>query len=275
MSSSIEFDPFESWEDDPLLEEPFDEDDLPDEGLEGHRERLRRRVDIAGWDTLRPQEMLELLLACVVPRQDVAAETRALLEAFGSVGGVFCASPEELAEVEGVTDAIIEWIGLAAELVRAYRDVMWEDDILLSCNRDVRGLLRRWPVPMRVGLWGLFIDFGYSMITYDRLDVPEIWWAPASFRVILKEILASRARYVVLARFCPGPPAVNPVEIRRLKDIIYTLEACDVHVLDYLLVSEGQFTSLYRAGRLDDDRLPPELETMRHNYLMNIVPTDE
>ena len=73
---------------------------------EGHRERLRRRMEREGWDALRPHEMVELVLYHAVPRQDLSDISRVLVDRFGSVGGVFRASREELLAVDGVTPTV-------------------------------------------------------------------------------------------------------------------------------------------------------------------------
>ena len=51
---------------------------------EGHRQRLRQRMEREGWDALRPHEMVELVLNHAVPRQNLSDLARALVERFGS-----------------------------------------------------------------------------------------------------------------------------------------------------------------------------------------------
>ena len=43
---------------------------------EGHRQRLRQRVEREGWDALRPHEMVELVLNRAVPRQNLSDVAR-------------------------------------------------------------------------------------------------------------------------------------------------------------------------------------------------------
>ena len=90
---------------------------------EGHRERLRRRMEREGWDALRPHEMVELVLYHAVPRQDLSDISRVLVDRFGSVGGVFRASREELLAVDGVTPTLADCLLTTGRLMRAYYDM--------------------------------------------------------------------------------------------------------------------------------------------------------
>ena len=56
---------------------------------EGHRNRLRTRLEREGWNALKPYEMVEVVLCHAMPRQDLSAVSRLLVDRFGSVGGVF------------------------------------------------------------------------------------------------------------------------------------------------------------------------------------------
>lgn len=69
---------------------------------EGHRERLRNRYVLEGPTGFQDHEMLELYLFAVIPRRNTNDIAHALIDKFGSLRGVFFASPEELVKVPGV-----------------------------------------------------------------------------------------------------------------------------------------------------------------------------
>ena len=68
----------------------------------GHRQRLRDRFVQGGASAFADHELLELLLTYAIPRRDVNATAHALLDRFGSLEGVLCASVAALCKVEGV-----------------------------------------------------------------------------------------------------------------------------------------------------------------------------
>lgn len=71
----------------------------------GHRDRLRRRVKVGGFDPLPDYELLELILFRSFPRGDVKPLAKTLVARFGSLAAVFGASVAELCSVKGVGEA--------------------------------------------------------------------------------------------------------------------------------------------------------------------------
>lgn len=83
----------------------------------GHRQRLKEKFHLSGDQALHDYELLELLLFCGIPRADVKPIAKNLLAKFGSLLGVFGASPQALKEVNGVGDAAIHVIKLVYSLM--------------------------------------------------------------------------------------------------------------------------------------------------------------
>ena len=77
---------------------------------ENHRERMRRRVEKYGLDSLEEHEALEYLLFFVIPRRDTNPLAHALIGRFGSFAGVLEASEEELRTVEGIGPAAARFL---------------------------------------------------------------------------------------------------------------------------------------------------------------------
>ena len=69
---------------------------------EGHRKRMKERFIKSGLDDFAPHNILELLLFYSIPRGDTNPVAHRLIDTFGSLSGVFDATPEELAKVDGV-----------------------------------------------------------------------------------------------------------------------------------------------------------------------------
>ncbi len=86
-----------------------------------HRTRLRTRFMDQGIDGLQPYEVIELFLTFVMPRQDVKAEAKEIINRFGSVKGFFDADPRELREVKLVKDKAITLIRFIKEVSSLYQ----------------------------------------------------------------------------------------------------------------------------------------------------------
>ena len=85
---------------------------------EGHRHRLRRRFIENGLDSFDDHNVLELLLFYAMPRRDTNVIAHRLLNAFGSLPGVFDATPAALMSVEGVGESAAVLIHLVPEAAR-------------------------------------------------------------------------------------------------------------------------------------------------------------
>jgi len=70
----------------------------------GHRARLKQRFLDHGLEDFEPHQILELLLFYSIPRSDTNPLAHRLLNRFGSLEAVFSATPEQLMQVEGVSE---------------------------------------------------------------------------------------------------------------------------------------------------------------------------
>ena len=76
----------------------------------GHRRRTKDEFLANGLNGLPDHRVLELLLFYSIPRGDVNPLAHALIDRFGSLAGVFNATPEQLMEVDGrvyIDDAML------------------------------------------------------------------------------------------------------------------------------------------------------------------------
>lgn len=79
------------------MEPPSNAAPFQSTGPAGHRGRMRERIIAHGGDALADYEILEMLLFLGLPRGDTKPIAKGLINAFGSLGGVLSADPDELA----------------------------------------------------------------------------------------------------------------------------------------------------------------------------------
>ena len=79
---------------------------------EGHRQRMRKRVEQQGFDSLEPHEALEYLLYITNARKDTNQLAHDLMGRFGDFAGVLEATEEDLLTVEGVGPATARMLHL-------------------------------------------------------------------------------------------------------------------------------------------------------------------
>ncbi len=231
---------------------PFSDTFEPGLPWSGHRERLRQRAETEGLDTLKLNEILELMLSPSLPRTDLDAVTRAMADAFGTLSGVFAAGPEALDRVESMTPQVRDWVlrlgGLVKDYTRAYLH-----DVFPKLYRpyDVRRFAEANLAPLRrAGFWAFFLDMNYSLM-YAFTPPRGRWWSHDNLQLLLEAGTGLTATYAVFLHFVPGlEPRRWRDSHKRLEWALETVAAAGIHPLDYVASDGSRFMSLYRAGIL-------------------------
>lgn len=92
---------------------------------EGHRQRIYEKLCSESF--LHEHELLEILLFNAIPRKNTNPIAHALLDAFGSLRGVFGATVEQLKSVGGVGDSVAHYLKIVAAVAEsAYSDASGE-----------------------------------------------------------------------------------------------------------------------------------------------------
>jgi DNA repair protein RadC len=127
----------------------------PSHSGKGHRSRLRERLLTGGAEALADYEVLEYLLFGANARGDTKPAAKALLARFGSLSAVLNAQPETLKQVDGVSDAAVGALKIAA----------------LAARRMARSEVSNKPV---LGSWQSLLDYlaiDMAHLTHERVRV--------------------------------------------------------------------------------------------------------
>ncbi len=93
---------------------------MPKHIHEGHRERMRTRIEKNGIMNLQPHEVLEYMLYSFVPRKDTNELAHRLMSEFGSFSNVLNASPEFLREISGMTENAALFLSALPDIFHLY-----------------------------------------------------------------------------------------------------------------------------------------------------------
>ena len=127
----------------------------PAHGGAGHRARLRERLLSGGAEALADYEVLEYLLFGARARGDTKPTAKALMARFGSLAAVLNAEPEVLRQVDGVSDASVGALKIAA----------------LAARRMARSEISEKPV---LGSWQALLDYlaiDMAHLNHERVRV--------------------------------------------------------------------------------------------------------
>ncbi|QYY36139.1 DNA repair protein RadC [Ruficoccus sp. ZRK36] len=221
---------------------------------EGHRARLRQRFLKSGFDGFADHEIVEVLLTLCIPRRDVKAPAKALLQRFGSVRGILDASPEQLREIAGIGEVAPVALRIIRESAGLYLRQRAEARSLLD---GVDELIDFW----RARLGGLrhevfevaYLDKRYQLLPdgVQRLEegVPDR--TTVYPRKVMQAALARHAVFIVVAHNHPsGQLKASSEDLHLTRCLISAANAVGLTLLDHLIVTPDDALSFLDQGLL-------------------------
>lgn len=219
---------------------------------QGHRERLRQKFLEHGLDTLPDVNALELLLFYAVPQRDTNPIAHRLLDAFGSLPGVFDASLEDLQREGGLSKNAAGLLKLTVEMARRTQIVRAGMEQVLDTTRKCGEYL----TPFFYGtseemVYVLALDAKCKVLGCTKLYTGTVNSAGLSVRSVVEYALRMKASSLVLAHNHPSGIAIPSQEdIRTTKAVAEALDTVDVLLADHIVVADGDFVSMAESGML-------------------------
>ena len=220
--------------------------------IRDHRARLRDRFMSGGAGAIPDYELLELLLFRSIPRRDVKPLARLLLDKFGDFNRVLSATPEQLAKVKGIGDAVITDLKIveAATHRMARSKVMqrhvissW-DAVLDYCHTT---MAHRDTEQFRV----LFLDPKNTLIADEEQARGTVDHVPVYPREVAKRALELNATALILVHNHPsGDPTPSESDIIMTDQIDQACRALGLTLHDHLIIGKSTELSFRSEGYL-------------------------
>lgn len=208
----------------------------------GHRERMRRKLELYGARTFDTYELLEMLLYHVIPYKDTNPVSKNLLFRFGSLEGVFCAEREELLSVDGIGEAAAELI-LSVGAIMNDEVVLEEEISSLDDYTAVGELFVRHFEGVKTPVVTMLI-LGNNMNFIGMKDMYELDYSSGAVRPepFLEYALANRASIAIIGHLHPfGPPFPSYGDVTTNNLIADALADATVTLAEHYVVSGTQF----------------------------------
>ena len=221
-----------------------------DEGT-GHRARLRERLLRQGSDALLDHEIVEYLLALVIPRRDTKSLAKRLLNDFGGIGGLFAADAEA-----------IERAGFSETVVAALKIVNAASLRLLAAEIKARPVLASWnalidylradmaalPVE-RVRV--LYLNAKNMLIRDEAMNEGTTSEAPVYAREVIRRAIDLHASSLILVHNHPsGDPSPSKQDIAITRDIAAAGKILGIALHDHVIIGASGHSSLRAMGLL-------------------------
>ncbi|MGF1606259.1 MAG: DNA repair protein RadC [Rhodothalassiaceae bacterium] len=224
----------------------------PTEHVQGHRDRLRRRVLTAGPETLADYELLEFLLCLAVPRRDVKPLAKQLIKHFGSFAAALTAEPARLREVDGVGDGVVPaFLAIRAAGTKLLQAHVLDQPVLSSWQALLdycRAAMAHEPVEQfRL----LFLDRKNRLIADEVQQTGTVDHTPVYPREVMKRALQLNASAIILVHNHPsGDPTPSRADIAMTQEIVEAARRLNIAVHDHLIIARNQSTSFKAVGLL-------------------------
>jgi DNA repair protein RadC len=217
-----------------------------DDGLAGHRERLRTRFMTAGAGALADYEVLEMVLFRAFKRGDTKPLSKALIARFGSFAEVISAPPERLKEIKGVGDSVVVELKLiqAAALRLAKGEVM-KKPVLATWNAIIAYCHSAMAFGEREQFRILFLDKKNQLIADEVQQEGTVDHTPVYTREVMKRALELSATALILVHNHPsGDPTPSMADVDMTKKIISAGEKLNVLIHDHIIIGRNGHSSL-------------------------------
>jgi DNA repair protein RadC len=219
-------------------------------GGEGHRARLRRRLLDGGAEALADYEVLEYLLFAARPRGDTKPIAKALLQRFGTLAGVLNAEAGALASVEGmgeVSAASLKAVALAAR--RMARSQVQDKPVLSSWQAllDYLAIDMAHLTVERVRV--LYLDARNRLVLDHHAGDGSVDEAAIHPREVIRRGLEVGATALILVHNHPsGSPEPSRADIQITQRIAEAGRLLGITVHDHVIVGREGHVSLKAKG---------------------------
>lgn len=217
---------------------------------QGHRQRLKDRFLKEGLDNFEELYVLELLLYYCIAQKDTNPIAHALLDHFGSLPGVFQATPEELQKVPGIGPNAATFLTLIPQVGRYYQVKRTEPGAILSTIKQCGDYM----VPYFYGrehetVFLLCLDAKCKVLCCKLVGEGSVNSASIPIRRVVEIALNANATTVVLAHNHPSGLALPSADdIQTTLQLARAMDAVEIKLADHIVVADNDFVSLTQSG---------------------------
>lgn len=213
-------------------------------------ERPREKLTRGGPDALSDAELLAIFLRTGVKGRSAVDLGRALLHEYGGLRRVLTAEPRDLASNIGIGPAKCAQLQAALELGRRYiAEKLKRDGPLMSPKDAAEYFIHQLRDRDREAFAVIYLDNRHNVLRYEELFVGTLNGAHVHPREVVKHSLKYSAASIICAHNHPSgvaePSHADTTITLKIRD---ALELIDVHLLDHLVIGDGEFVSMSDRG---------------------------
>ena len=237
----------------------------------GHRARMRAKLGAYGPRIFDTYELLEMLLYYAIPYRDTNPIAKRLLAAFGSLDGVFNASVEELAKIDGIGEKCAELISLVGRVP--------DENVSLAHSRRVRAFDNYYETgkflvshfeESKSSICMMMLDNGMRLLGIEDIPADDFTSAAVKPKYFINAALSAGASIVILAHKRHSLLYFSDSSLATDKLIRNELSGIGVVVAEHYIISGKDYAGLRPNFTLGASLETPELE----RFLESVPPTE-
>lgn len=218
----------------------------------GHRQRLRERFLRDMGASMEDYELLEMLLALVIPRRDTKPIAKDLIARFGGFAAVISADPKALSQTRGLTENSAVSLKLVhAAAVRLARKEVMQANVLSSWDRlldYLNSAMAREPIEQ---LRLLFLDNRNRLIADEVQQRGTVNHTSLYPREVMKRALELNASALILVHNHPsGDPTPSGADIEMTYEVRDAAKKLGIVLHDHVVIGRTGHTSFKASGLL-------------------------
>lgn len=215
----------------------------------GHRARLRQRLFDGGGKALLDHELVEYLLALVIPRRDTKQQAKELIDRFGGIGPLLAADAEALRR-EGLSDTVIGALKVAEATALRLLETRVEGRPILSSWNALGDYLQAAMGHSAIEqVRVLFLNAKNMLIANEAMWTGSVDEASVHVREVIARAIQLGATAIILVHNHPsGDPSPSQQDIRLTRDLIDAGRHMKITVHDHVIVGAQGRSSLKAMG---------------------------
>ena len=213
----------------------------------GHRSRLKQKFK--NGEHLEDHELLELALYYVIPRCDTNATAHLLINRFGSLRGIFCASEAELCSVKGIGKSSATYIRVVAEIIMRSKLDACDTRRLLSSKAELECFLSAlfFATPNEE-VHALFFDKKNRYISEECIGTGDAIGSSVNLRKLLSLSKEKGVACVILAHnHTNGIPFPSTRDEDVTRTIAMALESNKIRLIEHYIVTNDRCYPIINA----------------------------
>lgn len=224
---------------------------MPDSVHEGHRERLRAELFPQGEfdSSAAPHKILEFLLFYCIGRKDTNPLAHRLLSRFGTLCGVFDASVEDIAEVDGMSANSACLLKSVVPIAKPYLKEKESERPNFYKLEDIGNFALTQYMGVSVERIGLVSMNGSGkLLAFEFIGEGDVSSVGISFRDIIGRLITHKATAAALVHNHPSGVALPSMRDAAVTEqLAKTLKNVGVCLIDHIIIGSGDYVSMAQS----------------------------